>query len=216
VSSLQQEFAYCTWVQQICNCFAWPVQEHIRPFSSAYKIASDWAPVNDAWIHALYLVLWENNYCLAIVPNLDIFQRPAAVPWRTVRFPGFVIATAPRTYVWSFRRLPWPQGRPICIKSSVFLWQISTTRRAKKGGCDRYKGHFWKKWAQVATSWRTKVWNQHFRPLAPISHQFIGGIPTFSTSLFLLAKFGDILLWKIANQPTSQIWKNQKQPCSRL
>jgi hypothetical protein len=44
-----------------------------------------------------------------------------------------------------------------------------------------------------------------FRPLAPISHQFKGGIPTFSTSLFLLAIFGNILLWKIANQPTSQI-----------
>jgi len=44
-----------------------------------------------------------------------------------------------------------------------------------------------------------------FIPLAPISCQFIGGISTFSTSLFLLAKVGDILLWKIANQPTSQI-----------
>lgn len=26
------ELADCTWVQQICNCFAWSVQEHIRPF----------------------------------------------------------------------------------------------------------------------------------------------------------------------------------------
>ncbi len=105
--------------------------------------------------------LWENNRCLAIVRNLDIFQRHAPVPWRTVRFPGFVTATAPHTYVWSFQGLPWPQGRPICIKSSVFLWQISTTRWAKNGGCDRYKGFFWKKWAQIATSWRTEVWNQH-------------------------------------------------------
>jgi hypothetical protein len=88
------------------------------------------------------------------VPNLNIFQRPAPVPWRTVRFPGFVTATAPHTYVWSFHGLPWPQGRSICIKSSVFLWPISTTRRAKKGGCERYKGLYWKKWAQVATPWR--------------------------------------------------------------
>ncbi len=150
------------------------------------------------------------------MPNLDIFQRPAPVPWRTVRFAGFVTATAPHTYVWSFHGLPWPQGRSICIKSSVFLWPISTTRRAKKGGCERYKGLFWKKWAQVATPWRTKVWNQHVQTIGSNKFQFIGGIPTFSTSLFLLAKFGDILLWKITNQPTSQIWKNKKTPCSRL
>jgi hypothetical protein len=50
------ELAKYTWVEQICNCFAQSVQEHIRPFSSAYKIVSDSAPVNDAWIHALYLV----------------------------------------------------------------------------------------------------------------------------------------------------------------
>jgi len=123
--------------------------------------------------------LWENNHCLAIVPNLDILQRSAPVPWRTVRFPGFVTATAPHTYVWSFHGLPWPQGRPICIKSSVFLWQISTTKRAKKGGCQRYKGRFWKKWAQVVTSWRTKFEINMFRPVAPISHQFIGGNPNF-------------------------------------
>ncbi len=144
--------------------------------------------------------LWENNHCLAFVPNLAIFQRPAPVPWRTVGFPGFVTATAPHTYVWCFNGLPWPRGRPICIKSSVFLWQISTTRLAMKGGAKGTKGFFGKNGPTSPHHEEQKSEINMFRPLAPISHKFKGGIPTFSTSLFLLAIFGNILLWNLLHK----------------
>ncbi len=110
---------------------------------------SCWAPVNDAWIHALYLVFMGKEPWFSYCAQPRQFPKACSCSMKDCEIPWFCNS---HCYVWSFHGLPWPQGRPICIKSSVFLWRISTTRRAKKGGCERYKGIFWKKWAQVATS----------------------------------------------------------------
>jgi hypothetical protein len=86
-----------------------------------------------------------------------------------------------------------------------FCGQFLQLGEQRKEGTKGTKGFFGKNGPKLPHHKEQKSEINMFRSLAPITYQSIQGIPTFSTSLFLLAKFGDILLWKITNQPTSQI-----------
>jgi hypothetical protein len=86
-----------------------------------------------------------------------------------------------------------------------FCGEFSQLGKQRKEGVKGIMGFFGKNGPKLPHHEEQKSEIKMFKPLAPISRQFIGGIPIFFTSPFLLAKFGDILLWKIGNEPTSQI-----------